>query len=142
MKNICLILEYLGTNYCGFQKQINGLSIQEVLENTIEECLGEKCKTYPSGRTDAGVHALGQVVNFFTSTTVQPEKVSVVLNLKLPINSDFKDSRFSLSLIHQLYTLLTSSKKSPLIELRFQVEVLPLTQFTFPSDPGIDLEYL
>lgn len=84
MKNICLILEYLGTNYCGFQRQKNGLTIQEVLENTIEECLGEKCKTYPSGRTDAGVHALGQVVNFFTSTTVQPEKISVVLNLKLP----------------------------------------------------------
>lgn len=84
MKNICLILEYLGTNYCGFQRQKNGVSIQEVLENTLKEVTGEETKTYPSGRTDAGVHAMGQVVNFFTSSTIQPEKFTVVLNLKLP----------------------------------------------------------
>lgn len=84
MRNICLVLEYLGTNYCGFQKQINGLSIQEVLENTIFESINEKCTVYPSGRTDAGVHALGQVVNFFTNSTVQAEKFEIILNLKLP----------------------------------------------------------
>ena len=92
MKNICLILQYVGTNYCGFQIQKNGITVQEVLENTIEECLNEKCKTYASGRTDAGVHALGQVVNFFTSTTVQPEKIKVVLNLKLPKDIRVMDS--------------------------------------------------
>lgn len=92
MKNICLILEYLGTNYCGFQRQKNGLSIQEVLENTLKDITGEDIKTYPSGRTDAGVHALGQVVNFFTSSTITPEKFSVVLNLKLPLDIRVKNS--------------------------------------------------
>lgn len=92
MKNICLILEYLGTNYCGFQRQKNGLSIQEVLENTLKDVTGEDIKTYPSGRTDAGVHALGQVVNFFTSSTITPEKFSVVLNLKLPLDIRVKNS--------------------------------------------------
>ena len=84
MKNICLILQYVGTNYCGFQKQKNGLSIQEVLESTIFETTGEKVKTIPSGRTDKGVHALGQVVNFLTSSTIPAEKFKVVLNLHLP----------------------------------------------------------
>ena len=84
MRNICLILQYLGTNYCGFQRQKNGLSIQEVLEDVIFESIGEKCTTYPSGRTDAGVHALGQVVNFFTNSSIQAEKFKIILNLKLP----------------------------------------------------------
>ena len=92
MKNICLVLEYVGTNYCGFQKQKNGLSIQEVLENTIFEITNEKVKTTPSGRTDAGVHALGQVVNFLTSSTIPPEKFKTVLNLKLPKDIRVKES--------------------------------------------------
>lgn len=92
MKNICLILEYVGTNYCGFQKQKNGLSIQEVLENTIFEITNEHVKTIPSGRTDAGVHALGQVVNFLTSSTIPADKFKVVLNLKLPKDIRVKKS--------------------------------------------------
>ena len=92
MKNICLILEYVGTNYCGFQKQKNGITVQEILENVIKEVTGEEVKTYPSGRTDAGVHALGQVVNFFTSSTIKPEKFEVVLNLHLPKDIRVKKS--------------------------------------------------
>ena len=84
MKNVKLVLEYLGTNYCGFQKQKNGLSVQEVLENCLEESLKEKVKTYPSGRTDAGVHAYMQVVNFFTNSTIPVDKIALLLNLKLP----------------------------------------------------------
>ena len=92
MKNICLVIEYVGSFYCGFQKQKNGLSIQEVLENVIFEITKEKTKIIPSGRTDAGVHALGQVVNFLTSSTIPPEKFKTVLNLKLPKNIQVKKS--------------------------------------------------
>ena len=92
MKNICLILEYVGTNYCGFQRQKNGLSIQEVLENTIFEVTKERVKTTPSGRTDAGVHALGQVVNFLSSSTIPAEKFKTVLNLHLPKDIRVKKS--------------------------------------------------
>ena len=84
MKNICLILEYVGTNYCGFQRQKNGISIQEILENVIFSVTNEKSKVTPSGRTDKGVHALGQVVNFLTSSTIPAEKFRTVLNLYLP----------------------------------------------------------
>ena len=83
-KNVCLILEYVGTNYCGFQRQKNGVTIQEILENAIFEATNETCKTYPSGRTDAGVHAIGQVVNFFTNSLLPAERFKSVLNNLLP----------------------------------------------------------
>lgn len=104
MKNICLIIEYLGKNYCGYQKQINGISIQQVLEEAIENATSKKVETYASGRTDSGVNALGQVVNFETDSTIAPEKMAVCINRYLPndiriiksfeVESDF-NSRFS-----------------------------------------------
>lgn len=116
MRNICLTLEYLGTNYCGFQKQKNGLSIQEVLEDVISQSIGESITVYPSGRTDAGVHALGQVVNFFTNCKIQSEKFSTILNLKLPedirvidskevdLNFHSRKSAVSKTYIYKIYT--------------------------------------
>lgn len=84
MKNICLLLEYLGKNYSGYQKQINAVSIQQVLEDAIFEALGERVDTFASGRTDAKVNALGQVVNFFTSSRIAPEKMAICINRHLP----------------------------------------------------------
>jgi len=84
MRNIKIILQYIGTNYCGFQKQDNGTSIQELLEKSIFDSFNEKVKTYPSGRTDSGVHAVGQVVNFFIDNSVDVKKIPTILNLKLP----------------------------------------------------------
>lgn len=57
-------IEYDGTNYVGWQKQIHGLSIQEVIESCIFKLSGEKVELFGSGRTDAGVHALNQVAHF------------------------------------------------------------------------------
>ena len=92
MRNICLILEYVGTNYCGFQRQKNGITIQEILENVIFETTGQNCTVYPSGRTDSGVHAIGQVANFFTSSNIPADKFKIVLNQKLPHDIKVKDS--------------------------------------------------
>ena len=82
--NIGLIIEYIGTNYCGFQRQKNGITVQEVLENAIERATAQKSVITASGRTDTGVHAMGQVVNFQTNTTIAPEKLAIVINLHLP----------------------------------------------------------
>ena len=54
MRNIRLIVEYDGTVYCGWQRQENGLSIQQVLEESIGRMTGEECRVIGSGRTDAG----------------------------------------------------------------------------------------
>lgn len=82
--NIGLVVEYIGANYCGFQKQKNGITIQEVLETAIEKATAQKTTIVASGRTDTGVHALGQVVNFKTDTTIAPEKLAIVINFHLP----------------------------------------------------------
>ena len=66
--NIKLTVEYDGTNYHGWQVQPNGETIQEVLERAIEKILGVAVRLNVSGRTDAGVHALGQVVNFTSAS--------------------------------------------------------------------------
>ena len=59
-----ITIEYDGSNYVGWQIQDNGLSIQELIEKSIFKLTGEKTSIFGAGRTDAGVHALGQVAHF------------------------------------------------------------------------------
>ena len=68
MKRIGLVVAYDGTNYCGWQIQPNGITIQGVLNDTLSELLGEKIEIMGASRTDAGVHALGNVAVFDTNT--------------------------------------------------------------------------
>ena len=92
MKNICLIIEYIGTNYCGFQRQRNGISIQQVLEEAIFKAINQKVNTVASGRTDAGVHALNQVVNFSCSCNIPSDKIHYHINQYLPKDIRIKKS--------------------------------------------------
>lgn len=92
MRNIKLIIEYDGTNYCGWQTQENGPSIQESIEKALFKLTGEETNVNGSGRTDARVHARGQVANFFTSSTVPGNKFSYALNNLLPRDIVIKDS--------------------------------------------------
>jgi len=84
MKNIRLTIEYDGADYHGWQVQANGPTIQEVIENGLGTILREKVRLTSSGRTDAGVHALGQVANFKTSARIEPKKLFLGLNALLP----------------------------------------------------------
>jgi tRNA pseudouridine38-40 synthase len=85
-RNIKLILEYEGTNYHGWQSQIgSGMpTIQDVLEHALEKLTTEQIKTVSSGRTDAGVHALGHVANFKTASRIPAEAWAPALNHLLP----------------------------------------------------------
>ena len=85
-KNIKLIIEYDGTNYHGWQSQIgSGMpTIQDTLERALHDLTHETVKTYASGRTDAGVHALGHVANFMTESSIPPEAWAPALNHCLP----------------------------------------------------------
>ena len=73
MKRIGLVVAYDGTNYCGWQTQPNGITVQGVLNDTLSELLGEKIETIGASRTDAGVHALGNVAVFDTNTRIPGE---------------------------------------------------------------------
>jgi tRNA pseudouridine38-40 synthase len=84
MRNFKMIVEYDGTAYCGWQRQENGLSIQEVLEESIQLITGEKVSVIGSGRTDAGVHALNQVAHFKSSSSLPLDNIYRGLNSVLP----------------------------------------------------------
>lgn len=86
MRNLKAIIQYDGTDYCGFQAQIRQGSptIQETLEKVMSDFFGEAITVYASGRTDSGVHALGQVINFYTESTIPLERIVYALNRRLP----------------------------------------------------------
>lgn len=84
MRTLCLTLAYDGTAYCGWQWQANGLSLQQVVEEALAAFLGEKVRVTAAGRTDAGVHAVGQLVSFHTHSSVPVEGLRGGLITKLP----------------------------------------------------------
>ena len=84
MKNIRMQVQYIGTAYCGWQKQKNSLSIQQVLEEAFEKITGETIVLHGAGRTDAGVHAFDQRAMFQTLTNIPSEKIANALNSLLP----------------------------------------------------------
>ena len=84
MRNLKLTIQYDGTKYCGWQKQPNSPGIQGTIEYAIYEITKEKVNITGSGRTDAGVHALGQVANFKTNSTIPSSRIPDALNAKLP----------------------------------------------------------
>lgn len=83
MRNIKLVIEYDGKEFNGWQKQPDKLNIQGTIENAIEEITGEEVELTASGRTDRGVHALGQVANFKTNSNIPVEKFPIAINTKL-----------------------------------------------------------
>jgi len=84
MQNIKLLIEYDGSDFVGWQTQPNGPSIQGELEKALGEILQEPISTIAAGRTDAGVHARGQVASFKTSKSVTPDLIQRGLNVLLP----------------------------------------------------------
>ena len=84
MKRVLLTVEYDGTAYAGWQRQLNGLAVQQVLEEALARACGHSVTVTGSSRTDAGVHAKMQMVHFDTGCTVPPDKFPFVLNNLLP----------------------------------------------------------
>jgi tRNA pseudouridine38-40 synthase len=84
LRNIKLLLCYDGTDFCGWQRQPDERTVQQELEEAIAQLTGAASPTTASGRTDAGVHALGQVVHFFTPSPHPPEVFVKGLNALLP----------------------------------------------------------
>ena len=92
MKRVKLIVAYDGTNYSGWQIQPNAVTIESELNRHLSELLGEPIKVIGASRTDAGVHALGNVAVFDTSARMPAEKISFALNTRLPQDIRIQDS--------------------------------------------------
>lgn len=84
MRNLCMKVSYEGTAYCGFQTQPRDRTIQDEIERVIRELTGEDHKIISSGRTDAGVHAQGQVFNFLTTSPMELKRWCLAMNNLLP----------------------------------------------------------
>ena len=117
-RNIRINLMYDGTFYHGFQRQKNGITVQECLENAIKKLTGEEITVYGCGRTDAGVHAVNYTANFHSCTKIPAEKLPLALNAYLPPDirvfaaSDAADdfhARFSAVGKTYIYKIVTGS---------------------------------
>jgi tRNA pseudouridine38-40 synthase len=125
MPTYCLTVSYDGTDFVGWQRQANGPSIQGELEAALQRLIGHPVFCRGAGRTDAGVHASGQVASFHSERTFsQPERVLVFgTNSHLPpgiavtaarIVADDFDARFSASGKHYRYHIWNAPVMSPL----------------------------
>ena len=118
-----LVVAYEGTNYCGWQIQPNGITIEQVLNETLSSLLGEEITVTGASRTDAGVHSLGNVAVFETHTKMPAEKISFALNQRLPEDIVVQEScqvpedfhpRFSKSRKTYEYRILNCRSRQPL----------------------------
>lgn len=123
MNNYRLIIQYDGTEYSGWQKQNEIITVQECIVNAIEKITKEKVNLIGSGRTDTGVHAWAQVANFRIEKEINPEKLRYSLNSVLPfdisirsvdkVNENFH-ARFDAK--KRSYIYLFSKTKSPFFQ--------------------------
>jgi len=123
MFNYRMTIQYDGTKYSGWQILENALTVQEVLTNSIEKILQEKISLIGAGRTDTGVHALGQVANFLISRELDLYRFKYSLNSVLPddisINTiELADEKFHarFSAKKRSYIYLISNYKSPFFD--------------------------
>jgi len=123
MLNYKITIQYDGTRYAGWQIQENAPSIQEVISSSIKQILQEEINLVGAGRTDAGVHALGQVANFTLNKELDLYKFKYSLNSVLPVDISITNiesveekfhSRFSAK--KRSYIYLISNQKSPFFD--------------------------
>lgn len=134
MARFKLTLEYDGTPFCGWQRQADRMSVQQALEEAIARFSGEIVVTQAAGRTDAGVHALGQVAHFDLSRPWDPFRIREALNYHLrphpvavieceAVGADF-EARFSARARHYEYRIL--NRRAPAALERNQVWHVPV----------------
>ena len=117
-----LVLEYDGAEFVGWQRQANGLAVQQVVEEAVEKFCGERVVVHAAGRTDAGVHALGQVAHMDLEKEHPPHKVrdAVSYHLKpapvVVISAEFAEPEFNarLSATRRSYLYRVVNRRSPL----------------------------
>jgi tRNA pseudouridine38-40 synthase len=120
MQRIALLIEYDGTRYAGWQRQSNGVTVQQHVEQALTKTFGHECIIHGAGRTDAGVHASGQVAHtqlYDHAHRIPLDKVPIALNTRLPFDIRIKEvahvsdnfhARFDAIWREYVYTITTS----------------------------------
>lgn len=141
-KNIKLKIEYDGTNFSGWQIQPKKRTVQEEIEKKLEKILGSKTKLIGAGRTDAGVHALGQVANFKTTSKLKTDEIKNALNSLLPddivikemkevdLNFDARYSAKSKVYQYRIYLCKTTLHKNYVWEVEYNLRIKKMREAT------------
>ena len=131
MRRIKLVVAYDGTNYHGWQVQPNGITIESELNRCLSELLGEEIKVIGASRTDAGVHALGNVAVFDTDARMPAEKISLALNTRLPEDIRIQDSCEVQADFHPRFQKTTKIYEYRILNRRFQDPTRRLYSFFY-----------
>jgi tRNA pseudouridine38-40 synthase len=121
MQNIKLTISYDGTNYCGWQRQNNAMTVQQRIEEACTKVFGQALSVTGASRTDTGVHALGQVATLQTDTTIPIDRIPYALNAALPedivvSNAEAVDIEF-----HPRYGAKQKTYQYKIINARFPI---------------------
>ncbi len=128
MKRIFILIQYLGTNFCGWQHQPELRTVQGEIERAIFETTGEQVAVHSSSRTDAGVHALAMPAHFDTDTRILPENLYKALNAHLPDDIRVLSSKQVDEHFHARFDV-----KEKTYEYHFYVSPAPLPYYSTTS---------
>lgn len=138
MKRIKLTIAYDGTNYCGWQIQPNGVTIEEVINKKLSQLMGENIIVIGASRTDSGVHALGNVAVFDTDTTIPPERISYALNRTLPEDIVITKSEEVAADFHPRYRKCSKTYEYHIINTKVSVPTKRLTNYFVSYDLNVE----
>lgn len=138
MHRIKLTVAYDGTNYCGWQVQPNGVSVQATLQMAIENLVGEKVNVTGASRTDSGVHALGQVAVFDTVKEMPDWKYALAINQRLPKDIVVQKSEEVAADFHPRYTNVVKTYEYRILNRRVQLPNERLYSYFVPGKLNLD----
>ena len=118
-KRVFLKIAYDGTNYCGWQIQINGITVEEIINRELTNLLGEKIAVIGASRTDSGVHALANAAVFDTETKIPAQKISFALNQRLPEDIRIRESYEVAADFHPRYCNSTKTYEYKIYNYKF-----------------------
>lgn len=138
MKRIKLTIAYDGTNYCGWQVQPNGITVEEVVNKALKKLTGEDIQVIGASRTDSGVHALGNVAVFDTHTTIPPERISYALNQRLPEDIVIVKSEEVAEDFHPRYCDCSKTYEYHILNTRIPIPTKRLTNYFVSYDLDVE----
>ena len=133
-----LLIEYDGKNFSGWQRQIGSRTVEEEIEKIISDLTKENIKLIGSGRTDAKVHALGQVANFKTRSKIPPSQFRYILNNRLPGDITIKESKEVAKDFHSRFS--AKAKKYKYIIYNNKIPSAIYRNFTYHIIRDIDID--
>lgn len=138
MKRVKLTIAYDGTNYCGWQIQPNGITIEEVINKALQKLTGEPILVIGASRTDSGVHAMGNVAVFDTETTIPPERIAMALNQRLPEDIVIVKSEEVALDFHPRYCDCSKTYEYHIINTRIPIPTKRLTNYFVSYNLNLD----